>query len=61
MDDSRVIEFVELLTACHGVGAEDVARERIDSCMRRGESEWAELYRKVAEEISKRLPKPDCR
>jgi hypothetical protein len=59
MDDDRVVPFAELLITCHGAEAEKIARERVNRCLCRGEADWAELYRKVAEEIARRKPSAD--
>jgi hypothetical protein len=58
MDHERVTAFTELLISCHGMEAENVARKRAAKCMKRGETEWAELYQAVAGEIAKRQRLP---
>jgi hypothetical protein len=58
MDDAHIMKVAEVLVACHGNEAAKVARRRAAKCARRGQSEWAELYEKVADEIVRQQPSP---
>jgi hypothetical protein len=58
MGDERSIQFADLLITCHGSEAEKIARQRARKCLERGETGWAELYAKVAEEIARRQRHP---
>jgi hypothetical protein len=54
MDHDRVGQFANILSACHGTNAENVARLRQKRCARRREPEWEALWRDVAEWIADR-------
>ncbi len=54
MNHDRIAQFANILIACHGMSAENVARLRQKRCARRGEPEWAELWREVAERVADR-------
>jgi hypothetical protein len=58
MDDERVARLAEILIACHGISAENVARNHANRCRRRNEPEWAARWREVAGQIAKRLLSP---
>lgn len=54
MTHERVAQLVDILVACHGAEAENLARKRANRCLRLGQTEWAALWFEVAEQIAKR-------
>lgn len=53
IDDQRIRQMVEVMLACHGADAENHARRRVHRCLRRGEPEWAALWREVVDRIAR--------
>ena len=51
---NRIAQVANILIACHGLNAENAARLRQKRCARRGEPEWAALWRDVAGWIADR-------
>jgi len=56
MENDRIFQLADILMACHGADAEQIARKRGRRCLQRKELEWAQVWRDVAEYISKRSP-----
>lgn len=52
MDEAHIATMIGVMIACHGDQAEIAARKRANRCLRRKETEWAALWREVADRIA---------